>query len=65
MVHVLKGERKRLAAIPDSAVLQSRLDNLLEEAAKIRILLHVARKLEQVPSSTLDEISRDLAGGQP
>jgi hypothetical protein len=43
-----KGSRRHLVCLPDSETVQQRLDELMHECEKLRILLKVATELEAV-----------------
>jgi hypothetical protein len=58
--HIVRGKRTQLSAIPDSGVLRTQLRNLAEEAAKIRILLHVATEIERIPQRELADLASSL-----
>jgi len=58
--HTVKGKRTQLAAIPDSEVLRTQLRKLADDAAKVRILLHVATELERIPQRDLADVASSL-----
>ena len=64
MVNVIVGRlQKRLAAIPDSVALRETLRDLIQQAARIRILLRVATELERVPERELSELAAEMESG--
>lgn len=54
----------RIPQIPPAHALQYRLEKVLQEAAKLRILIVVASQLETIPSKPLDQLADDMEGVQ-
>jgi hypothetical protein len=50
--------------IPPAHALRYRLENVLQEAAKLRILIVVASQLETIPSKPLEQLAAEIEGVQ-
>lgn len=54
----------RIPQIPPANALRYRLENVLQEAAKLRILIVVASQLEAIPSKPLEQLAAEIEGVQ-
>ena len=55
MVTKSSGNRRELACIPSSESVRRRLDTVMEEARKLKILLRTAKELEQERQDLVEE----------